>query len=144
MKFLCVPCDEAMKMSESPAPDRGSLSVVYECPECFHTMAMLTNPMETQMVQSLGVKMGPAEGGEKAAAGEGGGCPFSGVATEMSAGREGAAGLAWTPSAEKRLTNIPAFVRGVARTGIEDYARENGFSQVNDEVLDQAKDYFGM
>ena len=144
MKFLCVPCDEPMKMSEASPPDRGSISVVYECPECFHTMAMLTNPMETQLVQSLGVKIGPAGGGEKAAGAAEGGCPFSGMAEEMSAGRDDSVGFAWTPAAEKRLGNIPSFVRGVARTGIEKYARENGFSQVDEQVLDQAKDFFGM
>ena len=47
MKFLCVSCDEPMKMIESPAPDRGSLSIVYGCPKCDHRMAMLTNPYET-------------------------------------------------------------------------------------------------
>ena len=144
MKFLCVPCDTPMKMSQAGPPDRGSISVVYECPECFHTMAMLTNPMETQMVQSLGVQIGPGGGGEKAAGAEGSGCPFSGMAAEMSTGRGEVAGIPWTPAAEKRLENIPSFVRGVARTGIEKYARENDFSQVDDEVLDQAKDFFGM
>ncbi len=144
MKFLCVPCDTPMKMSEAAPPDRGSISVVYECPECFHTMAMLTNPMETQMVQSLGVKIGPGGGEEKAAGAEGGGCPFSGMAEEMSAGGSKTDAFTWTAAAEKRLGNIPSFVRGVARTGIEKYARENGFAQVDEEVLDQAKDFFGM
>ena len=41
-------------------PDRGSLSVVYSCPECGYEMAMLTNAYETQVVQSLGVQIGPA------------------------------------------------------------------------------------
>ncbi|MCZ6601019.1 MAG: PCP reductase family protein [Acidobacteria bacterium] len=144
MKFLCVPCDSPMKMSQASPPERGSISVVYECPECFHTMAMLTNPMETQLVQSLGVKIGPASADEKAAGAKGNGCPFSGMAEEMSDDRGDAAEFAWTPAAEKRLGNIPSFVRAVARTGIEKYARENGFSQVDEQVLDQAKDYFGM
>ena len=55
MKFLCVLCDQPMKLVEVAPPDRGSLSVVYECPECAHRIAMLTNPLETQMVTSLGV-----------------------------------------------------------------------------------------
>lgn len=144
MKFLCVPCDSPMKMSQASPPDRGSISVVYECPECFHTMAMLTNPMETQLVQSLGVKIGPAGTEEKAAGAEGSGCPFSGMAEEMSAGGDDSTAFVWTSAAEKRLGNIPSFVRAMARTGIEKYARENGFSQVDEQVLDQAKDFFGM
>ena len=59
MKFLCVPCDSPMKLQSVGPPERGSLSVVYSCPECGYEMAMLTNAFETQMVQSLGVRIGP-------------------------------------------------------------------------------------
>src|SRR3954454_8757013 len=67
MKFLCVPCDSPMKMQSVGPPERGSLSVVYSCPECGYEMAMLTNPFETQLVQSLGVRIGPDSGGATAA-----------------------------------------------------------------------------
>ena len=43
MKFLCVPCDSPMKLQTVGPPERGSLSVVYSCPECGYEMAMLTN-----------------------------------------------------------------------------------------------------
>ncbi len=59
MKFLCVPCDSPMKLQTVSPPERGSLSVVYSCPECGYEMAMLTNAYETQIVQSLGVRIGP-------------------------------------------------------------------------------------
>ena len=59
MKFLCVPCDSPMKLQTVGPPERGSLSVVYSCPECGYEMAMLTNAYETQVVQSLGVRIGP-------------------------------------------------------------------------------------
>jgi len=59
MKFLCVPCDTPMKLQTVAPPDRGSLSVVYSCPACGYEMAMLTNAYETQVVQSLGVRIGP-------------------------------------------------------------------------------------
>ena len=59
MKFLCVPCDSPMKLQTVGPPERGSLSVVYACPECGYEMAMLTNAYETQIVQSLGVRIGP-------------------------------------------------------------------------------------
>ena len=41
MKFLCIPCDTPMKLQNVEPPDRGSLSIVYECPECGYEMAML-------------------------------------------------------------------------------------------------------
>ena len=62
MKFLCVPCDSPMKLQTVGPPERGSLSVVYSCPECGYEMAMLTNAYETQVVQSLGVRIGPSTG----------------------------------------------------------------------------------
>jgi hypothetical protein len=64
MKFLCVPCESAMKLQTVSPPERGSLSVVYSCPECGYEMAMLTNPFETQLVQSLGVRIGPQRDAE--------------------------------------------------------------------------------
>ena len=48
-----------MKLQTVGPPERGSLSVVYACPECGYEMAMLTNAYETQVVQSLGVRIGP-------------------------------------------------------------------------------------
>jgi Proto-chlorophyllide reductase 57 kD subunit len=162
MKFLCVPCDTPMKLQTVGPPDRGSLSIVYACPECGYEMAMLTNAYETQVVQSLGVRIGPegaagAAGAPtasvsstaSAAAGTGSGCPF----TAMIPGTDGAsngdalsapASVRWTPAAEARLANIPAFVRPMARTGIERFARERGTLEVDERVLDAARDFFGM
>ena len=63
MKFLCIACDQAMRLSGTAGPDAGSLTVTFACPACGHRVAMLTNPWETQMVRTLGVKVGgaPAE-----------------------------------------------------------------------------------
>jgi proto-chlorophyllide reductase subunit len=65
MKFLCVRCDEAMKLERVTEPEDGSLSVVFACVACGNRMAMLTNPWETQLVRALDVKIGgrtsPAE-----------------------------------------------------------------------------------
>ena len=58
MKFLCLDCDEPMRLHSSAGPDEGSLTVTFRCPECGFRVAMLTNPFETQMVRSLGVKIG--------------------------------------------------------------------------------------
>ena len=65
MKFLCVRCDEAMKLERVEEPEEGSLSVVFACGACGNRMAMLTNPSETQLVRALDVRIGgrssPAE-----------------------------------------------------------------------------------
>jgi len=50
----------------------------------------------------------------------------------------------WTAAAEARLANIPEFVRPMARTGIERFARERGSVEVDETILDAAKEFFGM
>jgi hypothetical protein len=153
MKFLCVPCDSPMKLQTIGPPERGSLSVVYSCPECGYEMAMLTNAYETQVVQSLGVRIGPdrpgADGALAGAATDAGGtCPFSAMipgSGEVQPNLAGApAPVRWTAAAEARLANIPEFVRPMARTGIERFARERGTLEVDEKILDDARDFFGM
>jgi Proto-chlorophyllide reductase 57 kD subunit len=155
MKFLCVPCDSPMKLQAVGPPDRGSLSIVYACPECGYEMAMLTNAYETQVVQSLGVRIGPStalgagpDSGTKAPNASGGGCPFSAMIPESDEARPGPRGdpvpVRWTAAAEARLANIPEFVRPMARTGIEQFARERGAPEVDEQILDAARDFFGM
>jgi hypothetical protein len=155
MKFLCVPCDSPMKLQTIGPPEGGSLSVVYACPECGYEMAMLTNAYETQIVQSLGVRIGPSPSatlGASASSTPGAGCPFAGMVSATD-GASGAAtrpgpdepvAVRWTAAAEARLANIPAFVRPMARTGIERFATERGAAEVDETVLDAARDFFGM
>ena len=140
MKFLCVPCDTPMKLQTVVPPDRGSLSVVYSCPACGYEMAMLTNAYETQVVQSLGVRIGPSTEATAAGAGK---CPFPGmIPASESTGDPNA--VRWTAAAEARLANIPEFVRPMAKTGIEKFARDRGALEVDEKILDAAKEFFGM
>ncbi|MEX0821133.1 MAG: PCP reductase family protein [Rhodothermales bacterium] len=110
MKFLCVECDEAMALVDTRGPDRGSMTVVFVCPSCERRTAMLTNASETQVVRSLGVKIGgrtveaePMEGirsglaGARPAAGEGHGAPEHAEASH-SAGPEPGHGGDGSPS----------------------------------------------
>jgi hypothetical protein len=156
MKFLCVPCDSPMKLQSVGAPEGGSLSVVYSCPECGYEMAMLTNAYETQLVQSLGVRIGAETnaGASGVASASTGKCPFTAMIPGMedaSAGGEARhiqngepVPIRWTSGAEARLANIPEFVRPMARTGIERFARERGALEVDEKILDAARDFFGM
>ena len=153
MKFLCVPCDSPMTLQTVAPPESGSLSIVYSCPECGYEMAMLTNAFETQMVQSLGVRIGPQSDGE-ASSPSGSRCPFTAMipATERALeSTEHTSTVAadpipvrWTAAAEARLENIPSFVRPMARMGIEAFARERGIPEVDETILDEARDRFGM
>jgi hypothetical protein len=144
MKFLCVPCDSPMKLQTVSPPERGSLSVVYYCPECGYEMAMLTNAYETQVVQSLGVRIGP-ESDRRTSTTTGSGCPFTAMIPGTEEAKPGeSVQVRWTPAAEARLANIPEFVRPMAKTGIEKFARDRGALEVDEKILDAAKDFFGM
>ncbi len=52
--------------------------------------------------------------------------------------------LPWTPAAQQRLENIPAFIRPLARQEIERIARERGLATITDAVMDEMKDKFGQ
>ena len=152
MKFLCVPCDSPMKLQTVVPPDRGSLSVVYACPECGYEIAMLTNAYETQVVQSLGVRIGPDLVAETSGA-AGSSCPFAAMVSGSAKDTAGKStperasepvAITWSSAAEARLANIPSFVRPMARTGIEQFARERGVVEVDETILDAAREHFGM
>ena len=212
MKFLCVDCDEQMILEETRGPDDGSMTVVFCCTSCGRKIAMLTNSMETQMVHSLGVKIGGGEktkapmetirsslvgfhgesGAEEATAesntasntetaaesntessgGETesvGGCPFSAMLqgpmedskeaaqNRMSSGSDveptngtgedtvdSASELQWTPEAEERMARIPSFIRAMVQKGIEDYARANDLTLVDEAILKEVREQFGF
>lgn len=140
MKFVCVPCDRPMKLGSSAAPAAGAISLTYACPECGYEFAMVTNAHETQLVSSLGVKI---EGDQ---ASTGSKCPLTGVARELtgaqataSAGRD----VPWTPQAEARMAGVPEFVKPFVRGGIDRFAREKGYREVTEKVLDEARHVWG-
>jgi DNA-directed RNA polymerase subunit RPC12/RpoP len=165
MKFLCLDCDEPMKLLSTEGPDEGSLNVTFRCPECGFRVAMLTNPFETQMVRSLGVKVGgrtvPAEpfenlrstmAGTRADAFEGAGgatdAPASGCPFAASLGDDPAAtapsAVTWEPAAQARLERIPSFIRPMAKRSIERFAEDKGHAAVTEAVMDEARTVFGM
>jgi DNA-directed RNA polymerase subunit RPC12/RpoP len=165
MKFLCLDCDQPMKLHGTEGPDEGSLTVTFRCPECGFRVAMLTNPFETQMVRSLGVKVGgrtvPPEPFEHlrstmagarpdAFTGSGGapepagsGCPFAAALGESTA-TPAPSRVAWAPDAEARLERIPSFIRPMARRSIERFAEDKGYATVTEAVMDEARAVFGM
>jgi len=167
MKFLCLDCDQPMKLHSTEGPDEGSLAVTFRCPECGFRVAMLTNPFETQMVRSLGVKVGgrtappaPFEhlratlagarpdafegaGGTTEAAGPG--CPFAAaLGADAGTAAPEPGGVNWEPEAEARLERVPSFIRPMARRSIERYAEGKGYRTVTGAVMDEARAVFGM
>ncbi len=172
MKFLCTDCDTAMKFKDVTRPEQGSVTALFECPDCFTEIAMFLNPSETQMLKSLDLKLGGTseaaqpmqllrsqlgtaksesmpnilstelESGETT---EGGKCPFTGVisdAFQEDSEPTEPTGPVWTAEALERLDRIPAFVRPMAKMGIESFAKDNGHDEITGEVMDAARGNF--
>jgi hypothetical protein len=55
---------------------------------------------------------------------------------------ESSNGMTWTPEAEKRLENIPDFIRPMARKEVERVAKERGMVTITAQVMDDAKEKF--
>src|SRR5207245_3226477 len=122
MKFLCVDCDRQMTFEERALPGDGTLAATFKCPKCGRVMALLTNPMETQLVSSLGVEIGgrtvPAQ-------------PLETVRKMVTTGRDDAfedgkretGKVGWASDAQERLARVPKFVRAVGKRVYSDYAR---------------------
>jgi DNA-directed RNA polymerase subunit RPC12/RpoP len=164
MKFLCLDCDQPMKLHSTQGPDEGSLTVTFRCPECGFRVAMLTNPFETQMVKSLGVKVGgrtgPATPFEtlratmadarpdafEGAPGEdgGGSCPFAAAVGADADATATPTDVSWEPAASARLERIPSFIRPMAKRSIERFAGDRGYATITEAVMDEARTVFGM
>ena len=146
MKFLCVDCDEQMTFEERQQPGDGTFAAAFACPSCGRKVALLANPMESQLVGALGVKIGGRVLDKEQ--------PFELIRGHMQgredafAEAEGAAPRAgtprWSPEAEARLGKAPNFVRGMIKRIYADYARERGIAEITPEVMDRARVALGL
>ncbi len=154
MKFLCLDCDTVMEFAERQIPGDGTLAAVFKCGSCDREMAMLTNPMETQLVSSLGVKIGgrevPIQPMELARTSLEGGRDDAFVLSEdipLASGEPGEAAtgrVVWTSEATGRLERVPSFVRGMVKRIYTDWAREKGVSEITPESMDRARTELGL
>jgi len=191
MKFVCLNCETYMNFEKVEKPGEGTLGVFFGCPSCNAKFSMVTNPGETQMVSSLGVKLGgrtvaaepfemtrgtlkdeaiassgqmtaylneKIQGGHLAAAVTAAttatpeekstsGCPFSAMVAEMgltSGGKPGNAGaaitgFAWSADAKEKLDRLPSFVKPMVQSSVEAFARKQGYQTITLQVMDDSK-----
>lgn len=141
MKFLCVECDARMEFEQRALPGDGTFAAAFRCPTCGRRVAMLANPMETQLVEALGVEIGGRTLDQP---------PLALVQTALDADERRAAGDApgprptWSAEAAERLARVPAFVRGMVKRIYADYARERGIGEITPAVMDRARAELGL
>jgi hypothetical protein len=145
MKVLCMDCDEQMSFEERALPGDGTFTAAFGCPRCGRRVAMLANPMETQLVGSLGVKIGgrtldeqPLELVRSAMEGRAG--AFAEAEEEAPAG----ARPSWSAAARDRLERVPSFVRGMVKRIYMEYAVERGIAEITPSVMDRARAELGL
>ena len=162
MKFLCIPCDEVMSFSDRDLPGDGTITALFRCGACDREMAMLTNPMETQLVTSLGVEIGGRTVPEQ---------PLQQTRSRLDAPRDDAFAdeeassggdeastsvipapehefvrirVTWSPEATDRLGGVPKFVRGMVKRIYTDYAQEKQIEIITPDVMDRARTELGL
>jgi len=143
MKFLCIDCDEQMTFTDRKEPGDGTFGASFSCPTCGHRVAMLANPMETQLVGSLGVKIGgrsldeePMELTRGSLLGKDDAFHDAPVPT---AGK-----VQWSRESEERLAKVPNFVRGMVKKIYGEWAAERGISEITPAVMDKARIDLGL
>ncbi len=101
---------------------------------------MLANPMEAQLVKSLGVEIGgstldaePLQSVQKNMV------TREGVIVESSGKR-----TVWSEAGKERLERVPSFVRGMVKRIYTDWALENGIEQITPEIMDRARTELGL
>ena len=129
MKLLCVNCNQQMKLEETASPDESSMSIVFRCSNCGNRTSLITNQDETRLIKELDLQIGVRKNQFE---------PLEPVALQKDKG------VNWSGDAEKRLANVPAMVRGMAKKAIERYAQDGGFETITTDVMDKAREKMGM
>lgn len=147
MKFLCIECDAQMEFNERRQPGDGTFAASFRCPACGRQVAMLANPMETQLVGALGVKVGGRTLDEQPMELTRGALRGSNEAFMETPSIPAAAGTSrpqWSAESVERLERVPGFVRGMVKRIYTDYARERGIVEITPEVMDRARTELGL
>ena len=146
MRFLCIPCDEKMETQvDGIMPEeKQNLAMKFKCKKCGHSIAMLTNKFETEIVSKLGVQMGGTAAEATAA-------PMGVMAGALAEGKDelkkGAPSeedIEWTEEAKQRIQKVPFFVRNMAKKTVLNFAKEKGITVIDAKLMDEVREKVGM
>ena len=145
MKFLCLECDAQLTFTERQQPGDGTFAAAFVCPSCGRRIALLANPMETQLVSSLGVRIGgseldpaPMEQTRSSAV------TRDDAFTDVDAAPPSPSHPRWSADAQARLGQVPRFVRGMVKKIYAEFAAEHGITEITPAVMDRARTELGM
>ena len=154
MKFLCIGCNAAMVFSERREPGDGTFAAAFTCPTCGREIALLANPMETQLVGALGVKIGgkaldqpPMELVRSKMAGKDDAFTDEHQGSNIeyrTSNDDSSPRPRWSAEAQARLERVPGFVRGMVKKIYTDYAAERRIAEITPAVMDRARADLGL
>ena len=153
MKFLCIECDEQMSFETREQPGDGTFAAAFACPKCGRRIAMLANPIETQLVSSLGVRIGgrtldeqPMEMIRGSVAGRADAFVDAPADEEPQENASAPTHVRprWSGDAIERLARVPSFVRGMVKKIYTEYAVDHAIVEITPEVMDRARVELGL
>jgi Proto-chlorophyllide reductase 57 kD subunit len=145
VKFLCIECDEQMRFDERQQPGDGTFAAAFTCGRCGRRIAMLANPFETQLVESLGVKIGGRTlDPEPMEIVRGALLTREGAFVDQPSVSDGRLRPRFSDASQERLARVPSFVRGMVKRLYTEYAVERGISEITPEVMDRARTELGL
>jgi hypothetical protein len=145
VKFLCIECDEQMHFEERQQPGDGTFAAAFTCRRCGRRVAMLANPMETQLVESLGVKIGGRTlDPEPMEMLRGSLVAREGAFVEEPPGSAQPVRPRFSAESQERLARVPSFVRGMVKRLYTEYAVERGIAEITPDIMDRARTELGL
>jgi hypothetical protein len=144
VKFLCIDCDTQMSFEDRQQPGDGTFAASFACPKCGRRVAMLANPMETQLVSSLGVEIGGRTLDEQPLEFTRGALAGRDDAFVEEEPHPRAPRPLWSRESEERLARVPSFVRGMVKKIYSDYARDRAIPEITPAVMDRAREELGL
>ena len=145
--FECASCGNRVAMVTNPGETQmvSALGVKLggrtEAAEPFELTrsSMKETAMEQQVrAESAPMKSAASPAVAEAVAESAGKCPFSSMISGMKEGNAPSK-LTWSPEAEERMSKIPDFVKPMVKSGIEAFAKKNGYQVVTPAVIDESK-----
>ena len=107
------------------------------------TRENLKGDMNEPSIQQEMLKSEMAKGDAATSEGK---CPFAGMVAKMQGNTTettSPAAMTWTKEAKERIERVPSFMRPMIEMGVENYARQNGLTEVTPEVMDASKNAMG-
>lgn len=104
-----------------------------------------TTPEEPMETLRSNLASGEEESPEGPPSGTGGKCPFTGMVNDaIGAAESEPKKPVWTAEALARIEAIPPYIQPMVKLNVESFAREQGYLEIDADVMDAVRGHLGM